>query len=152
MYVYYVLNKRLIQWIVIQLSLRLRNRVAVIALKPSTEQLPQHSPRPSPLLLHCSPVARVRVCCTPKGHAGSHVYAFASALYDIWITLPLFPPSRTPFILLICLQCLSLPVTWHFVLNVSCISYNLRLGFILYYLMTYPSLETVNSLKGSMCF
>lgn len=94
----------------------------------------------------------VYICCTLKGHAGSHVYAFASVLSSIWITAPLFPTSRTPFTLLICPQCLSLPVTWHFILNVSCISYSLQLSFSFHYLMTYPNLETVSSLKGSMSF
>lgn len=81
---------------------------------------------------------RVWVGCTLKGHAGSHVCAFASALSSIWIAVPLFPVSRTPFTLP---QCLSLPVTWHFILNVSSISYSLRLGFFLHCLMTYPNLE-----------
>ena len=117
--------------------------VAVIVLNPQQNSFFSTPPAVS---LLCSPVLLESGFAVPEGPC----WVTCLCLSSLWITVPLFPTSRTPFTLL--WSVLNAAPYRHFILNVSGMSHSLQLGFLLHCLMTYPKLETGHSLKGSMSF
>lgn len=91
---------------------------------------------------------RVWVGCTLKGHAGSHVCAFTSALSSIWIAVPLFPVSRNT------IYPSSVPfLTCHLALHSQCLLYLIQPSTrLLPPLLDDLSQSRDISLKGSMSF
>lgn len=145
-----MLNKRVIQWILIQPSFRFGSRISVIVLNPSTKQLLQH------ITPYCTPLS--------SSYAGFVVLWGPCPLTCLclcficflrWITISLSPTSRTLFVLAICPHAIFsqkpfLPC--HLALHSQCLlyhPYSLLLGSLPHFLMTCPSPETVISLSFS---